>query len=643
VTPRSILGTGAVAAVAALIIGAVAAPVLQGIDLRLYDASLRQSWVQPPAEGVVLVLVDDGSIATRGQWPWPRDELARLVDTLVARGAAVVALDVLFSEPDRGTVPYLSIPGAMSPTDSVLARSLAGGRTVVGHALTFDGPSRPEGSSCLLHPLPLVQIHRGARADPLANVFRASGVVCTLPGLSGAAGASGFLNASPDRDGVMRRAPLLVAWEDQIIPALSLASVMLAKPVESVGLEAMPGRDLRLTLDGLPVPVEERGTVLVRYRGGTGTFPQFSAGDVLLGLLPEGAVQDQVVFVGVTALGLRDAVTTPFDHRSSGVEVHASLAASLLDGRFVHTPPWTHALIFVATLLAGPAAAGLVLWRGLAVGAALALGLTAGLWLVVLRGTMAVGVFASPAVPTLAVGLCLLALTALRVRHERRRAWAEEKRRDETYRFAVQSLTALVEARDQDTGHHARRTSAYAALVAGRLRSSPRFREYLTPERIGMIAQLAPLHDIGKVGVPDAVLLKPGPLTSEEMVVMKQHPEYGYEAIVRAERDAGLTSEFGSALLQVAKELVRTHHERWDGTGYPRGLAGEEIPIPGRIMAVVDVYDALVQPRVYQAAVTHDEAVAFILAGRGTAFDPDVVDAFLDVKEEFRGPVVGSM
>jgi HD-GYP domain-containing protein (c-di-GMP phosphodiesterase class II) len=376
--------------------------------------------------------------------------------------------------------------------------------------------------------------------------------------------------------------------------------------------------------------------MLVRYRGGMGTFLQFSAEDALLGLLPGDALRDRIVFVGVTALGLRDAVTTPFDHRASGLEVHAFLAARLLDGRFIHIPPWSHALMVVATFLAGPGVAGLVLWRGLAVGAALALGLTAVAWLAVLGGSVAVGVFVSPAGPTLAVGMALLALAALRLRHERGRAGAEQRRREETYRFAVQSLTALMEARDQDTGHHSRRTRAYAALLAGRLQSSPRFRDYLTSERIAMIAQLAPLHDIGKVGVPDAVLLKPGPLTSEEMAKMQKHPEYGYEAIVRAEREAGLTSESDSALLQMAKELVRTHHERWDGAGYPWGLAGEDIPIPGRIMAVVDTYDAMVQPRVYQAAVTHEEAFTCILAGRGTAFDPDVVEAFLDVEEDFR-------
>lgn len=635
-TPRLMLGAGAAAAVLALVIGAAAAPVLRGIDLRLYDATLRGSWREDSAAGVALVVVDDASIAVKGQWPWPRDELARLVDTLVARGAAVVALDLLLSEADRGAAVDPSFPDALSHTDETLGRSLAGGPVVLGHAFTFDGPSRYHESPCVLHPLPLVRVQRGRRADPFAHLFRATGVVCSLPGLSRAAGASGFLNASPDRDGVMRRAPLLVAWEDQVFPALSLAAVIRAKPVEGVRLEATPGRDLRLTLDGLTVPLEEHGTMLVRYRGGAGTFPQFSAADVLLGHLPEDAVRDQVVFLGVIALGLRDAVTTPFDHMASGLDVHASVAASLLDGHFIHTPSWTLALVLLVTLLAGPGTAGLVLWHRLVPGAVLALGLTAGIWLAVLGGSVAMGVFVSPVKPTLAVGLTLVTLTALRVRHERGRAGAEQRRREETYRFAVQSLTALMETRHLETGHHGRRTSAYAALLAGRLRSSPRFREYLTSERVAMIAQLAPLHDIGKVGVPDAVLLKPGPLTPEELAEMQNHPEYGYEAIVRAEQEAGLTSESDSDLLQVAKELVRTHHERWDGTGYPRGLAGEDIPIPGRIMAVVDVYDAMMHPRVYQAALTHHEAVAFISAGGGVAFDSDVVGAFLDVEEEFR-------
>ena len=202
------------------------------------------------------------------------------------------------------------------------------------------------------------------------------------------------------------------------------------------------------------------------------------------------------------------------------------------------------------------------------------------------------------------------------------------------HHLAVQSLTSLVETRDGITGRHARRTEEYCRLLATRLARLPRFRASLTPEYIDLIARLAPLHDIGKVGVRDAVLNKPGPLSAEELDEIRRHPGFGYDTIQNAERLAGAAGG-DETLMRVAKEIVYTHHERWDGTGYPRGLKGEEIPIGGRIMAVVDVYDALLDNRVYRSGVTQAEALSIIRAERGTHFDPDVVDAFLSVEADF--------
>jgi putative two-component system response regulator len=195
----------------------------------------------------------------------------------------------------------------------------------------------------------------------------------------------------------------------------------------------------------------------------------------------------------------------------------------------------------------------------------------------------------------------------------------------------VQSLTSLTETRDVNTGKHARRTQAYTRLVADQLAKSPRFRKRLRPETIELMAILAPLHDIGKVGIPDAVLNKPGPLTPEEYAQMQTHPRLGYDAIVKAESEALIDDE---QIVSLAKDMVYTHHERWDGHGYPQGLAGEAIPVGGRIMAVVDVYDALVASRTYRASVTHEQAVGIISKQSGTHFDPDVVAAFVAVERE---------
>jgi putative two-component system response regulator len=196
----------------------------------------------------------------------------------------------------------------------------------------------------------------------------------------------------------------------------------------------------------------------------------------------------------------------------------------------------------------------------------------------------------------------------------------------------VQALLSLTEVRDAETGRHSRRTQQYARVLARQLAAHPGFRDYLTPERVDLLSRLAPLHDIGKVGVPDRVLNKPGALTEEEGAEMRRHPELGRDVIVRAESRVGVRDD---TILQLAKEIVYTHHERWDGKGYPQGLRENDIPVAGRIMAVVDVYDAVRARSLYRAVRSHPESVEIVTGGRGTHFDPNVVDAFLKVSAEF--------
>jgi response regulator RpfG family c-di-GMP phosphodiesterase len=225
----------------------------------------------------------------------------------------------------------------------------------------------------------------------------------------------------------------------------------------------------------------------------------------------------------------------------------------------------------------------------------------------------------------------LAAMTVARFTSERQRADQAGEEKATSQRLMVQSLLSLTEVRDAETGKHSRRTQAYARVLAKQLSTHPQFRDYLTPERIELFASLAPLHDIGKVGVPDHILHKPGALTAEEFVEMKKHPGYGRDVIVHAEDHAGVHDD---AILTLAKDIVYTHHEKWDGTGYPQGLRGRDIPIPGRVMAIVDVYDASTTRQLYRQSLSHDEAIAFIVKGSGTHFDPDVVDAFLQVSPQ---------
>jgi len=190
---------------------------------------------------------------------------------------------------------------------------------------------------------------------------------------------------------------------------------------------------------------------------------------------------------------------------------------------------------------------------------------------------------------------------------------------------SIHALARLAETRDPETGKHLRRTQEYVLTLARALRDNPRFSSYLDDRTINALAQSAPLHDIGKVGIPDHILLKPGKLTPDEWEIMKTHAELGSNAIAQAEEDADKPVEF----LAIAKLIARSHHEKWDGSGYPDSLAGDAIPISARLMALADVFDALTCKRVYKPAFSFDDAYRIIVDGRGNHFDPDIVDAFV--------------
>jgi adenylate cyclase len=412
--------------------------------------------------------------------------------------------------------------------------------------------------------------------------------------------------------------------------------VLRSSGVRELTLKGLDGGRSRAIFAGRELPLDASGTLLVRFRGRRGTYPHISASDVLAGRVASSAVSGRVVFVGGTALGVQDVVATPFDTSVAGIEVHASAADTLLQGDGAFTPPYWRIYELAGTFAIAVAAAALVVTAGFLYGSLWSAVMLAVLWWATFRAVAAAGIFLSPVFPTVGVFLVLSVLTVAKVRHERRRADAERGRRERAHQFAVQSLTSLMETRDGATGRHARRTQNYARLLATELARSPRFRDALNPERIELIAQLAPLHDIGKVGIRDAVLNKPGALSEDEALEMRSHPGVGYETIERAERQAGVDVASKEALVQLAKDIVYTHHERWDGRGYPRGLTGEEIPVAGRIMALVDVYDALSHSRTYRRSLSHGEAAATIMAGRGTHFDPDVVDAFVAVQSQFR-------
>ena len=622
-TPRRlVLLCGLVPTIAVALLSLARPSSFTHLEYGVYDRLARAIDARPPSGRVAIVDVDERSLSSIGQWPWRRDTIADLLARIRDLGAPTIGVDVIFPESDRRG-------GEDSEPDTTLAKTLSEGRVVLGYAMRFDG--EPEaGAGCTPPPLGLSVVQAdGQEADPF---FRATAAVCSLPELTNAAGAQGFLNAAPDSDGILRRVPLLVRYGDGTYPSLALATVAAMTGTRDIALRAENDNTSTLALNGHRIALDGKSNLLVRYRGKKQTFRYVSAADVMQNRVAAGAFADTLVMVGTTALGTREVVATPLDTLFVGVEVQATVADNLLQHDGLARPEHGVVIETQLVLLLGVLATLLVRRIGAAWGTAVTVVAAALLWVGAGAVLSAWGSFISPLYPTFGVGLSLAVMTVAGLTVERRRADRAGIERAGSQRLMVETLLSLTGIRDAETGRHSRRTQRYARVLAEQLATHPAFRDYLTHDRIELIASLAPLHDIGKVGVPDRVLNKPGNLTPEERQEMRKHPEYGRDVLLKAERESGI---FDDQTISLAKDIVYTHHEKWDGTGYPRGLKGTEIPIPGRLMAVVDVYDAVRTRKLYDQPVTQHGAVSLIEKGAGTHFDPAVVDAFLRVSPIF--------
>ena len=616
---RILLLCGLLPTLAAAVLSLTRPAALANVEYAVYDRLVRWTPTRPPSGKIVIVDVDEKSLTRIGQWPWRRDVISKLIDSLRDRGAAAVALDIMFPESDR-------YEGTGRSPDLVLADTLRKGRAILGYGLLFD-PTGEAPKPCVQHALSL-PIIRGAGVQTEDPFFQATSAVCNIPTLTDAAQASGFLNAAPDPDGILRRAPLLMQYRGRVYPALSLAAVRSVSNAHNLVLRIANVNTAALGLEGQEVPLDGKSNLLLRYRGAKRSFPYVSAADVLNGQVDPDEFKDRIVFVGTTALGTREVVATPLDTLFVGVEVQATVADNLIQRDFMYRPEHGVTLETQVVIGLGTIAALVVARFGLIWGAIVSMSFLVAAW-TGSRSLLATdGAYFSPLYPSLSILTSMAAMTIAGFGVERRRAEVAGVEKAQSHRLMVQTLLSLTGIRDLETGKHSQRTQKYTRVIAEELSKHPKFKDYLTPERVELLASLAPLHDIGKVGVPDRVLNKPGHLTPEELQEMRHHPRYGRDVLANAERAAGVRDDVA---LSVAKDIVYTHHEWWDGSGYPEGLRGEAIPIPGRVMAVVDVYDAIITRKLYQTPMTNEAAVAHIVQSRGTHFDPAVVDAFVKV------------
>jgi len=627
-------------------------PLFQLVDHKIYDVMHRRLPAISDPDGPIIVDIDEKSLAEIGQWPWPRYIVARLLTRIQDMEARAVGVDIVFAEPDRTSVHrveadlsrevrarvrIIGVPDNYRNNDAIFADTLRAGPFVLGYPFFYAPKAIPDTGGYDLHPLPLaVAASHGTDPDAL-DLPRALDVTPNLPPFCEAAPASGFINASPDEDGVLRKIGMVTRFRGRFYPSLALATFIEATGARHPVLKTtrrLP-ESLRMTVNGKPlrIPLDREGYLQIRYYSGPGAFESIPASDLLLGRVSMDALRDRIVFVGSSAPALSDSHPTPLHPLVPGIEVHATVARNMLGRDFIARPWWAVWTESAGVALAGLFSILLLLWRR-ALWGFLAIGLMGILLTVGSQQLLSGGgLFLSPQFPAIAMISNFSILTLIKFLREELKNREQTEMLLQAQELTLHSLASLAETRDNETGNHLIRTQEYVRILAEYLgRNSSRFAE-LDEERIGYLYKSAPLHDIGKVGIPDRILLKPTRLTEAEFEVMKQHPRYGRDALLRAEERLG--SGLASPYFRYARDVVYAHHEKWAGGGYPLGLSGEEIPLAGRIMALADVYDALRGKRVYKPAFSHAKARNIILAGRENHFDPEVVDAFLALEDRF--------
>ncbi len=614
---------------------------LQKADLFVYDQLQNSRALPPQSADPILVGIDEASLATYGQWPWPRYRLAILVERLQAEGAKVIALDFLMPETDRTSPEVIrrerrrdqvEVPDGLETngTDSNsqrLAEAMGRGPSILGYFLDFEQavpttashapPSIPEG----------LVVSRSAAYQAVQSM--PTGQLRSLPQLIAAASAEGFTNAPEDIDGTLRRAPLLLSIEGQAYPSLALATLLATSPERRIQLAGEDGENI-MRWGQRRIPLDSGGNLLIDYR--RQLPPPISAQAVLQGQLPPNSLRDRIVLLGAWATGLGDQHRTPLGKPIRGLAVHATIIDNILANTYVQRPGWARGAELAMLLFTGLLATVLLSRSGFLISSLVLIAGTLSCYAASRALMVGQGIHLSPLLPMLTLVLVGSLLSLLKygiaARKLRQRTQDLLGAQDEI----IVSMSVLAEARDKETGGHIRRTRRYVEILASQLASTPRY-AYLSRFDVELLAKSAPLHDIGKIGIPDAILQKPGKLTESEYAIMQSHTLIGSAALARIVGDSGHPEQ--QNFLDYARQMTESHHEHWDGGGYPHHLQGEAIPLAGRLMALADVYDALISPRVYKKPYTHAEVCQFIAGKSGTQFDPDIVTAFMARNDEF--------
>lgn len=610
-------------------------PILETFDHKLYDLLAVSNEKPPLSQATVIVQIDEKSLEVLGQWPWPRVVIAELLEKIASMNPAATAVDVIFSEPDRTSPSELGkfytdffhldthlsgIPDTLKDNDRLLADRISKMNFVL--PVFFDPSGSVQKSDFFSSTL------RIPSNENVESLYNSPYLVGSLPILQRSANGFGHIQASSDRDGIFRRLPLFIRYNDTLIPTLGLSVLSTLDPNIRLRFDHN-GRGVSVDLLGHTIQSDERSQVLLHFYPPQ-WYTRVSAVDVMRGEVNPALFRGKYVLIGASAMGLHDNYMLSDGTLRPGITAHATFIENFFDNALMSELLLYKLVAFVLSFLSSIAL--LVLMRAKKYLHVLTLYILLLISVLILSIIMmrhnfyiSTGYFIIP----LTFYLFILAMVLFVVYYRDQKHFYEKMAK--ANEAMIDSMALVAETRDIETGAHIIRTKEYIRQLAKYLEAKGLYREILTQEYIIDLYHAAPLHDVGKVGIPDNILKKKGKLTDEEFEIMKTHSYLGKRIVENAMKQYQQND-----IMRVAQNIAHFHHEKWDGSGYPNGLKGDEIPLEARLMALADVYDALISRRVYKEAFSYEESEKIIIEGRGTHFDPILVDAFVEIKEEYR-------
>ena len=601
---------------------------IKRVDFYLYDIVTKflSRYIASNSPTTIIVDIDDRSLNYLGQWPWPRIIEAKLINIINLQYPSAIGVNILFPELDRtspknirkfyrdvfGIDVNLNGNNLIEDNDERLIISIKNANGVL--PIYFSNDLNLNNNCKNL-------TYKNNILKDISTDFKATSILCNHQKLQESVKEFGFINISADIDGIFRRVNLFVKYRDRVFPSFALAVLMSIDNIDILGSSSFKILNHKVEMD-------RDSSVLINFNI---TPPKvLSVVDILNGKISYNEFLGKIVLIGSSITAIDQSYKLSNGRSVTSSMISGYLIENILNNSLIVQPTLFKKInILISTILLFLVVILLIKRCYIAI---LAIFFT--VILLILPYTyrffleniyVSIGYLLVPFI----FHFFIINLFFIFINIKDRNRFYRELMK--SHSATVESIALVSAIRDDETGEHLKRTKIYVKELACYLFEKKQYTHILNRKYIDLIYQAAPLHDIGKLGIPDSILKKPTRLTKSEYEIMKQHPILAKDAIEKAMRYYDKND-----FLNIAYNIAYYHHERWDGKGYPVGLKGDEIPLEAQLMAIADVYDALVTKRCYKDKFSFEEAEKIIVDGANTHFNPLLVEAFIALKDRFR-------